>query len=128
MSVQLNHAVVMSDDKEESAEFLATVLGLEFGVPFGSFRPVVVNDDLQLDFYDSPEPVQPTHYAFLVSEDEFTEIYSRIQQARIPYYADQNLQQPGEINRRDGGRGLYFEDPSKHLMEVLTRPYGSGGS
>ena len=28
---------------------------------------------------------------------------------------------------RDGGRGVYFEDPSGHLLEILTRPYGSGG-
>ena len=26
----------------------------------------------------------------------------------------------------DGGRGFYFEDPSGHYLEVLTRPYGSG--
>jgi catechol 2,3-dioxygenase-like lactoylglutathione lyase family enzyme len=31
------------------------------------------------------------------------------------------------INHRDGGRGLYFEDPDGHLLEIITRPYGSGG-
>lgn len=25
------------------------------------------------------------------------------------------------------GRGLYFEDPNGHLLEIITRPYGSGG-
>jgi hypothetical protein len=30
------------------------------------------------------------------------------------------------INHRDGGRGLYFEDPGGHLLEILTRPYCSG--
>jgi catechol 2,3-dioxygenase-like lactoylglutathione lyase family enzyme len=30
------------------------------------------------------------------------------------------------INHRDGGRGVYFEDPDGHLLELLTRPYGSG--
>jgi hypothetical protein len=25
----------------------------------------------------------------------------------------------------DHGRGFYFEDPSGHNMEVLTRPYGT---
>jgi len=28
------------------------------------------------------------------------------------------------INRRDSGRGLYFEDPDGHLLEIITRPYG----
>jgi len=31
------------------------------------------------------------------------------------------------INTRDGGRGVYFEDPDGHLLELITRPYGSGG-
>jgi len=29
------------------------------------------------------------------------------------------------INHRDGGRGLYFQDPGGHLLEIITRPYGS---
>ncbi len=33
----------------------------------------------------------------------------------------------GRINHNDGGRGLYFEDPDGHLLEIITRPYGSGG-
>jgi len=34
-------------------------------------------------------------------------------------------QRSAAINRRDGGRGLYFEDPYGHLLEIITRPYGS---
>lgn len=59
MTIQLNHTIVWSRDKRESATFLADILG-------------------------------------------------------------------GEINHHDGGRGVYFPDPSGHLMEVITRPYGSG--
>ena len=25
-------------------------------------------------------------------------------------------------------RGVYFEDPDGHLLEIITRPYGSGGA
>jgi len=32
---------------------------------------------------------------------------------------------PGEINHHWGGRGVYFEDPDGHLLEIITRPYGS---
>jgi hypothetical protein len=31
--------------------------------------------------------------------------------------------QAGEINNHDGGRGVYFEDPDGHLLEVITRAY-----
>ena len=66
------------------------------------------------------------HYAFLVSEPEFDEIFSRIQARKLVYWADPSQEQLNEINTRDGGRGLYFEDPDGHLLEILTRPYGSG--
>ncbi|MGV0801771.1 VOC family protein, partial [Mycolicibacterium elephantis] len=77
---------------------------------------------------DMPEgqEICPQHYAFLVSEDEFTEIYGRIQQRGMEHWADPRQTRPGEINRNDGGRGVYFLDPSGHYLEILTRPYGSG--
>lgn len=41
--------------------------------------------------------------------------------------ADLFGKRPGEINRNDGGRGLYWEGPDGHWLEIITRPYGSGG-
>jgi hypothetical protein len=35
--------------------------------------------------------------------------------------------QPGRINHHDGGRGVYWNDPNGHYLEIITRPYGSGG-
>jgi hypothetical protein len=37
------------------------------------------------------------------------------------------LNRKGEINHHDGGRGLYWRDPNGHVLEIITRPYGSGG-
>ena len=45
----------------------------------------------------------------------------------LAWRADPAQRKPGEINAHDGGRGLYFEDPNGHLIEIITRPYGSGG-
>jgi catechol 2,3-dioxygenase-like lactoylglutathione lyase family enzyme len=47
--------------------------------------------------------------------------------SRILGWADPGRTQRGAINHHDGGRGLYFEDPDGHLLEIITRPYGSGG-
>ncbi len=66
------------------------------------------------------------HLAFLVTEAEFDEIFGRIQAAGIDHWADPMQSRPGEINTNDGGRGVYFPDPSGNLLEILTRPYGSG--
>ncbi|SEC51874.1 MULTISPECIES: VOC family protein [unclassified Streptomyces] len=127
MTVQLNHTIVAARDKKESATFLAGILGLEVSPQYGPFVPVEIPNGVTLDYLDSPGAITPQHYAFLVSEDEFDTIFGRIQKAGLTYWADPYHRRPGEINRNDGGRGTYFEDPNGHNLEILTRPYGSGG-
>ncbi|WP_432824992.1 VOC family protein [Dactylosporangium sp. CA-092794] len=129
MSVQLNHTIVAAREKETSARFLATMLGLPVRPRFGPFVPVEVSNGVTLDFMDTGgEPITPQHYAFLVTEDEFDAVFGRIQRAGVAYYADPHHDHPQEINHRDGGRGVYFDDPDGHNLEILTRPYGSGGT
>ncbi len=127
MAVQLNHTIVYVRDKRESAAFLADILGLEQPTPFGPFLVVQVDNDVSLDFMDAGGPVHPQHYAFLVSEPDFDQIFGRIRARGLPYWADPGLRRPGEINTNDGGRGVYWEEPSGHFLEIITRPYGSGG-
>jgi catechol 2,3-dioxygenase-like lactoylglutathione lyase family enzyme len=127
MTVQLNHTIVAARDKRAAAEFLATILGLEVGAQYGPFLPVEAGNEVTLDYMESDGPIAPQHYAFLVSEDEFDAIFGRIKQAGIPYYADPGHRQVGKINHHDGGRGCYFPDPNDHNLEIITRPYGSGG-
>jgi catechol 2,3-dioxygenase-like lactoylglutathione lyase family enzyme len=126
MPVQLNHTIVWVRDKQASAIFLTEILGLAPPVPFGPFLVVEVDNGVSLDFADSNGQIASQHYAFLVGEDDFDEIFGRIQERELPYWADPFRHQPGEINKRDGGRGVYFEDPGGHYLEILTRPYGSG--
>lgn len=125
MTVKLNHTIVSARDKQASARFLSEILGLPAPVPFGPFLAVQTGNEVTLDFLDDDGEIVPQHYAFLVSEKEFDEIYGRIRERDIPYWADPYQREPGRINTRDGGRGLYFEDPNGHLLEILTRPYGS---
>ncbi|AUX22474.1 glyoxalase [Sorangium cellulosum] len=127
MAVRLNHTIVAARDKQVSATFLAEILGLSAPVPFGPFMAVRLDNDVTLDFMDTTETIESRHFAFLVSEAEFDEIFGRIRQRKMQYWADPMARRPGEINRRDGGRGVYFADPDGHYLEILTRPYGSGG-
>jgi catechol 2,3-dioxygenase-like lactoylglutathione lyase family enzyme len=126
MAVELNHTIVSARDKETSASFLADLLGLPEPTPFGPFMTVQTANGVTLDFLDTDAEIVSQHYAFLVSETEFDEIFGRIQQRGLSYWADPRHQLAGEINTNDGGRGVYFEDPSGHLLEIITRPYGSG--
>ena len=125
MSVELNHTIVHSRDNRESAEFLAHILGLTVGTEWGPFIPVVLANGVTLDFATVPaESITVQHYAFLISEAEFDTAFGLIQEKGIAYYADPHRKHPGEINHNDGGRGVYFPDPSGHGMEIITRPYG----
>ncbi|PAZ14969.1 bleomycin resistance protein [Streptomyces sp. SA15] len=127
MTVQLNHTIVAAHDKHASARFLADILGLKVSPQYGPFTPVEIPNGVTLDYLDSPGDITPQHYAFLVSEDDFDTIFARIREAGLTYWADPYHRRPGEINHNDGGRGAYFDDPNGHNLEILTRPYGSGG-
>jgi catechol 2,3-dioxygenase-like lactoylglutathione lyase family enzyme len=126
MSVQLNHTIVSCRDQQRSAAFLTGILGLRPATRFGHFLVVQADNDVSLDFAETSDPITPQHYAFLVSETEFDATFDRLREQDLPYWADPGRTRSQVINHRDGGRGLYFEDPDGHLLEILTRPYGSG--
>jgi catechol 2,3-dioxygenase-like lactoylglutathione lyase family enzyme len=127
MSVQLNHTIVACRDQQRSAAFLTEILGLPTATRFGHFLVVQADNGVSLDFSETSEEIKAQHYAFLVGEEEFDASFGRIRERDVPYWADPGQRRRGEINTRDGGRGLYFTDPDGHLLEILTRPYGSGG-
>jgi catechol 2,3-dioxygenase-like lactoylglutathione lyase family enzyme len=121
---QLNHIIIPAHDKNSSAKFLGDILGVAPGAQWGSFIPLQTANGVTLDFVDSKD-VRTQHYAFLVSEREFDAGLARLKQDGVKIYASPRKDGPGEINHHDGGRGVYFEDPNGHLMEMITRPYGS---
>ena len=125
MSVKLNHLIVHSRDKKVSANFLSEILALPEPAPFGFFLTVQLDNEVTLDFIDAGGEFVPTHYAFLVSDKAFDEIFNRIRERGLPFWADPYHRRENEINTNDGGRGVYFEDPDGHNLEIITRPYGS---
>jgi catechol 2,3-dioxygenase-like lactoylglutathione lyase family enzyme len=130
MAITFNHTIVAAHDRSESANFFTELFGLPAATEFGPFLAVGLSHDASLDYaqVSEDEEIRPQHYAFLVSEDEFTEIYGRIQERGLQHWADPMGSRPGEINHNDGGRGVYFQDPSGHYLEIITRPYGSGAN
>jgi catechol 2,3-dioxygenase-like lactoylglutathione lyase family enzyme len=125
MGVELNHTIVWCSDKVRSAGFMTDMLGLPPARPFYHFLVVELDNRVSLDFYQKEGDVSRQHYAFLVGETEFDAAHERIRGRGMTYWADPARTRPGEVNTHDGGRGLYFEDPDGHLLEIITRPYGS---
>jgi len=123
---QLNHTIVWCRDQQVSATFLTETLGLAAPTRFGPFLVAETANGVSLDYHETDGVVASQHYAFLVAEDEFDEIFGRITGRGLAYGADPAMSRAGEVNHNDGGRGVYFADPDGHLLEILTRPYGSG--
>ncbi|MEO7837342.1 MAG: VOC family protein [Acidimicrobiales bacterium] len=126
MAVHLNHTIVSARDSQVAATFMAELLGLPAPTRFDPFLCVETANGVTLDFIDADGDITTQHYAFLITEPEFDEIFGRIQARGLEHWADPARSQPNTINRADGGRGVYFEDPTGHLLEIITRPYGSG--
>ena len=126
MPVQLNHTIVWCHDQERSATFLADILGRPKPRKFAHFHVVDLDNGVSLDFSQNGDRVVVQHYAFLISEEEFDAVFERLKTRDLSHFADPARQREGEINRHDGGRGMYFLDPDGHVLEVITKPYGGG--
>jgi catechol 2,3-dioxygenase-like lactoylglutathione lyase family enzyme len=124
MSVELNHTIVKCTDKEASARFLVELLGLGQPTRYGPFLVVQLANGVSLDYADDHGRPHPQHYAFIVSEQEFHDIHGRIVERGITYWADPFHRVEGKVNSNDGGRGLYWDDPDGHSLEIITVPYG----
>lgn len=119
-TMELNHTIVPSNDKEASARFFAEIMGLDYEGITGHFAPVVVNSSLTMDF-DNATEFRSHHYAFKVSDEEFDAIFGRIKAKGISYGSHPFSPDNGEVNDWNGGRGFYWRDIDGHLLEVLTR-------
>lgn len=126
MTIEFNHTLIHARDAKLSATFLAEMLGLPEPTEYGPFQVVTTRNDVNLDFMKRDGEVLSRHFAFLVSEWEFAEIFERIMGRGLTHWADPRQEREGEVNHKDGGHGVYFKDPDGHMLEVITRPYGSG--
>ncbi len=127
MKPQLNHLIVWSRDRTAAAQFFADTLGMGEPTDYGHFTQVETGNGVTLDFADTRDEPAGLHLAFLVTERQFDEIFARIVDHDVPYWADPRRTEPQQINHHDGGRGVYFSDPHTNVgWEIITRPYGSG--
>jgi catechol 2,3-dioxygenase-like lactoylglutathione lyase family enzyme len=125
VAVKLNHTIVHARDQRAAADFYIQVFGFAGPIPFGPFIGVQTGNEVTLDFFQTEEEFEALHLAFLVSDEEFDQIFGRVKARGILYWADPGKLEAGRINTHFGGRGVYFCDPDDHLLEIITRPYVS---
>jgi len=121
MTITLNHTIVPAKDKVAAARFFARIFAVRYGGRSDYFAPVRVNRTLTLLFEDNRK-FDSHHYAFHVSDKEFDAIFRRIKKAGLAYGSAPWSPADGKLNDWGGGRGLYFEDPNGHVLELMTVP------
>jgi len=125
MPVELNHTIIHARDPAASAAFTSEVFGLPPAERFGHFLVIRTANGVSLDYMEGGATIEAQHYAFLVSDAEFDAIFGRVKARELAYWADPMKAQPRKINTHFGGRGVYFEDPDGHFLEIITTPYGA---
>jgi catechol 2,3-dioxygenase-like lactoylglutathione lyase family enzyme len=120
-SVTLNHTIVPARDKAAAARNFAQLFGLPLGQTDGHFAPVRINDTLTL-LFDDEESFESHHLAFHVSDAEFDAIFGRIKQVGLAYGSAPWSLDDGKLNDWNGGRGVYFNNPDGHILELMTVP------
>lgn len=124
MTIQLDHVIVSSRNRDASAKLLAHLLGVPCGpAREGPFFAVYVNDGLTLDFIETHEPFPVEHFCFRVEEAEFDGILERIESAGIAYRSSVRGPVDRQINTSYGGRMIYWNEPEGHQWEILTLSY-----
>jgi catechol 2,3-dioxygenase-like lactoylglutathione lyase family enzyme len=132
MANVIDHTIIPSMDKKESAEFYTRIFGFEdMGErPNAVLHPVRVNDSTILFFEDSSDSESPWaqgihHVAFHFDRKQFSEVFDRIRKEGIPYgdnHAEPaNMKDPGTApGARGQGESVYFKDPSGNLLQIIT--------
>lgn len=125
MAAELNHTIVWCSDQKSASAFVADMLGLPEPKTFARFHVVEMANGVSLDFANRDGAIAPQHYAFLVSDAEFDSGMAKIAEKGLKFWADPAGSKRGEINHLWGGRGVYFEGPDGHSLELITKAYSS---
>ncbi|MEV4432971.1 VOC family protein [Streptomyces sp. NPDC049555] len=126
MNVHLDHTVVNSTHRFTGARFLTELLGAPDPEVNGPFAAVRLEGGVTIDYADHIVPageIVPQHFCYRVTDEHFDEIFARVQERGLEYWADPYHRTPGEINHLAGGRGFYVLDPDGHNVEFLTRTH-----
>ncbi len=126
MPVTFNHTIIVSADRDKSADFYRNLFSLEEAPAWGPFRNLLLDGGTgaMLQFASPPvDQIQPQHYALLVDDATFDRAMNVLRDNAIDHWADPQMSKPGEVNTEHGGRGVYVRDPSGHFLEFTTAPY-----
>lgn len=124
--IRVDHVAVPARVRLDAAGLLASLFDLDRDIPDdGRFARLRVSPEFTIVFYDS-EQIQPTHVAFVVNDDTFDAILKRLQSQGVAYGSQPNDPTNGRMDHPLSERGLFFQMPDGHLIELMAS--NSGGA
>ena len=122
MSVQLDHLILVVNDRRASIDFYTRFLGFKYEGEREPFSMLRVTPDFMLQL--APWGTKGgEHLAFAMTRTEFEQTFQRVRDAGIEYgdsfHSVGNMRGPGDESGAKGpGKAVYLFDPSKHLIEI----------
>lgn len=123
--MKLDHTIVPCADNQQSAEFYAEILGLEYRGPLYHFEAVKVGAGLMM-LFDTSGQFESHHYAFRASRDEYEAALNRIRHLQIPYGSSPGNRVNLMEYQNEAEKGFYFDDADGHVLEVITSNQAPG--
>ena len=118
-NMHLDHTIIPARNSVSSAAFYADILGLTNLGLYEHFQAVAVDDTLKL-LFSQKESFESRHYAFIVTEQEYTEIFSRINNNPAVSFGDSPADRTNkQVYLSDSREGFYFDDENGHILEVI---------
>lgn len=99
-------------------------MGLEVSPQYGPFLPVQTSNGVSLEIMDTKDqPIAPQHYAFLVGDDEFDAIFTRLQHVGETSWPAEGRPQTDAATSFAGPGGRYVIDNMEEPHEsAAARP------
>ena len=91
-------------------------------IGFGPFLVVQLSNGVSLDFHERDGKISSQHDAFLIGEDDFDQVFDRLRERGLQYWADPGRHRVSEINRSDGGRGMHTKQNEawEHFLKLKS--------
>ena len=127
MAIHFNHTILSTHDSKASAKFLAEISRSPSPTAVGPVLLVTTENGANLDYMNVEGDIIPLAHAFLTSESEFDEIFGRVRERELPYWADPGTNPIGQDQPSRDGRRHLFQGADGHLLEIIPARYGTGG-
>ena len=119
MDMHLDHTIIPAKNSENSAALYADILGVKYIGKHDCFEAVQVDGHLKL-LFSQKENFETRHYAFIVTEQEYSEIFYRVTKDPDLSFGDSPSDRSNQkIYRSNDSIGFYFDDDNGHILEVI---------